>query len=91
MFFVNMLYYRILIVQEENYIVLSNQWYLWFALINFLEFFTNNKQDHRLQNIIKFDLLVWPTFEIISDFSMHNVYWDTLYIEKKKNYMLSMI
>ena len=47
--------------------------------MNFLEFFTNYKQDHRLQNAIKFDLLVWPTFEIISDFFMHNVYWDTLY------------
>ena len=31
----------------------------------------------------KFDLLVWPTFEIISDLSMHNVYWDTLYKQFK--------
>ena len=49
--------------------------------MDFLKFVTNYKQDHRLQNAIKFDLLVWPTFEIISDFSMHNVYWDTLYIQ----------
>ena len=48
--------------------------------MNCLEFFTNFKQDHRLQNAIKFDLLVWPTFEIISNLSMHNVYWDMLYI-----------
>ena len=50
--------------------------------MEFLEFFTNYKQDHRLQNVIKFDLLIWPTFEIINNFSTHNVYWDTLYIEK---------
>ena len=48
--------------------------------MDFLEFFTNYKQDHRLQNAIKFDLLVKSTFEIISDFFMHNVYWDTLYM-----------
>ena len=47
--------------------------------MDFLDFFTNYKQDLRLQNVVKFDPLVWPTFEIIIDFSMHNVYWDTLY------------
>ena len=47
--------------------------------MDLLDFFTNYKQDYMLQNVIKFDALVWPTFEIIIDFSMHNVYWDTLY------------
>ena len=47
--------------------------------MDFLEFFSNYNQDYRLHNAIKFELLVWPTFEKISDFSMHNVYWDTLY------------
>ena len=48
--------------------------------MDFLYFFTNYKQDHRLENYIIFDSLVWPTFEKIIDFSMHNVYWDTLYV-----------
>ena len=41
--------------QAEKYIVLQNQRYLWFALIDFLYFFTNHKQDRRLENAIKFD------------------------------------
>ena len=49
--------------------------------MNFLAFFTKYTQNYKLQNAIKFDLLVWPTVEIINDFSMHNVYWDTLYIQ----------
>ena len=48
MFFINMLNYNILIVQKENNIVLSNLWYLCFALMDFLDFFTNYKQDYRL-------------------------------------------
>ena len=48
--------------------------------MDFLYFFTNYKQDHRLEITIKFDLLVCPTIEKIIDFSMHNVYWDTLYV-----------
>ena len=68
------------IVQAEKYKVLPNQRYLWLALMDFLYFFTNYKQDHWLENAIKFDSLVWLTFEKISDFSMHNVYWDTLYM-----------
>ena len=52
--------------------------------MDFLEIFINYKQDYRLQNAIKFDLLVWPTFEIMSNFSMHNVYWDTLYVNKRE-------
>ena len=47
--------------------------------MDFLAFFTNYKQDYRLQNVIKFDMLICVTFEIIIDFSMHSVYWDTLY------------
>ena len=39
----------------------------------FSSFFTNYKHDHRLETAIKFDLLVWSTFEKISDFSVHNV------------------
>ena len=50
--------------------------------MDFLEFFTNYKQDNELQHAIQLDLLVWPTFEIIIDLSMHSVYWDTLYILK---------
>ena len=56
--------------------------YLWFAAMEFLYFFTNYKQDHWLEIFIKFDSLVSPTFEKIIDFSMHNVYWDTLYTER---------
>ena len=67
------------IVQAEKHIALPNQIYLWFASIDFLYFFTIIKQDHRLETAIAFDSLVWPTFEKIGDFSMHNVYWDTLY------------
>ena len=67
------------IVQAEKYIALPNQRYLRFALIDFLYFFTNLKQDHMLETTIKFDSLVWPIFEKVNDFSMHNVYWDTLY------------
>ena len=48
--------------------------------MDFLDFFTDYKQDYRLEDAIKFDMLVWPTLEIISNFFMHNVYWDTLYI-----------
>ena len=48
MFFVNTLNYRIPIVQEKNDIVLLNQWFLWFASMDFLEFFTNYKQDRHL-------------------------------------------
>ena len=43
-----------------------------------LFFYQYYKQDHRLEITIKFDSLVWRTFEKIIDFSMHNVYWDTL-------------
>ena len=68
------------IVQAEKHIPIPNQRYLWFALMDFLYFFTNYKQDHRLKTAIKFDSIVWPTFEKIIDFSMHNVYWDTLYV-----------
>ena len=66
-------------VQAEKHIGLPNQRYLWFASMDFLYFFTNYKQDHWLKIAIKFDLLVLLTFEKIIDFSMHNVYWDTLY------------
>ena len=48
--------------------------------MDFLYFFTNYKQDYRLEITMKFELLVWLTFEKIIDFSMHNVYWDTLYL-----------
>ena len=68
------------IVQAEKHTALPNQRYLWFASMDFLTFFTNYKQDHRLEITIKFNSLVWPTFEKIIDFSMHNVYWDTLYV-----------
>ena len=51
-FFFNMLNYRILIVQKENDIVLQNQWYLWFALIDFLAFRTKYEQDQRLESDI---------------------------------------
>ena len=67
------------IVQAEKHTALPNQRYLWFASMDFLNFFTNYKQDHRLEITIKLNSLVWPTFEKIIDFSMHNVYWDTLY------------
>ena len=52
----------------------------WFESMDFLYFFTDCKQDHiNLQPARKIDLLVCSTFETVSDFSMHNVYWDTLY------------
>ena len=47
--------------------------------MDFLYFFTNYKQDHRVKTAINFDSIFRPTFEKIIDFSMHNVYWDTLY------------
>ena len=53
--------------------------------MDFLEFFTNYQQDHKLEHAINLDLILCPTFEIISDFSMHNVYWDTLYIPSYKH------
>ena len=40
--------------------------------------FTNYKQNHMFETAIEFDSLVWPTFEKIIYFFMHNVYWDTL-------------
>ena len=49
--------------------------------MDFSLFLTNYKQDHSHETAIKFDSLVWPTFEKISDISMHNVYWDTLYVK----------
>ena len=49
--------------------------------MDFLYFYTNYKQDHRLEIALKFVSLVSPTFEKISDFSMYNVYWDTMYYE----------
>ena len=65
------------IVHPEKYKVLPNQGYFWCASMDFLYFFTNYKEDHRLENTIKFGSLVLPTFEKIGDLSMHNVYWDT--------------
>ena len=50
------------IVQAEKHIALPNQRYLWFVSVEFLYFFTNYKQGHRLENAIKFDSLVWLTF-----------------------------
>ena len=47
--------------------------------MDFPNFFTNCKQDHRLEITIKFNLLVWPLFQKIIDFSMHNVLRQSLY------------
>ena len=69
------------IVPVEKHIAFPNQRYLWFVSMDFLQFSPINKQDHRLKTELKFDSLVWLTFEKISDFSMHNVHWDTLYID----------
>ena len=64
------------IVQAEKHTALPNQKYLWFASMGYLNFFTNNyRQNHRLQITIKYNSLVWLTFDKIIDFSMHNVYW----------------
>ena len=49
--------------------------------MDFLYFFTNYKQDHRLEITIRFNSQV---FEKIIDVSMHNVYWDTLYNQLEK-------
>ena len=70
------------IVQAEKHTALPNQRYLWFASMDFLYFFINHIQDHRLEITIKFNSLVCSTFEKIIDFSMHNIYWDTLYKQK---------
>ena len=43
-------------------------------------FFHYYKPNHVLEIAMKFVSVVWPTFEKIIDFSMHNVSWDTLYI-----------
>ena len=66
--------------KAEKHVALPNQRYLWVAWMDFLYFSINYKQDcRRLRTAIEFDSLVWPTFEKISDFSVHNVYWDMLY------------
>ena len=51
--------------------------------MDFVHFFTKYEQDYRLETDIKFDFLVWPTFEKIIDVSTSNVYWDTLYYYKR--------
>ena len=76
------------IVQAEKHTALPNQRYLWFAWVDFLYLITNYKQDHRLEITIKFNSLVWRTFEKIIDFSMHNVYWDTLYVFMNSSFHL---
>ena len=45
------------IVQAEKHIALANQRYLWFMSMDFIYFFTNYKQEYRLEITIKFDLL----------------------------------
>ena len=67
------------IVHCTKHIGLPNQRHLWFASMDFHYFFTTYKQDYWLEITIKFGSLVRSTFEKIIDFSMHNVYWDTLY------------
>ena len=52
--------------------------------MNFLDFFTNYRQGHRLGNSLKFHFIVLPIFENISIISMHNIYWDTLSILRAK-------
>ena len=49
-------------------------------MMDFLEIWDNYKQSHRLDNGIKFDLIAFLNVEKISAISMHNVYWDTLYV-----------
>ena len=41
--------------------------------MNFFDFFTNYQPGHRIENAIKYDLLVGSTFEKIVDFSLYNV------------------
>ena len=45
--------YENYIVQAEKHTAFSNQRYLWFAWMGFLYFFTNYKQDHRLEKKYK--------------------------------------
>ena len=71
-------------MQAKKHIALQNQRYLWFASIDFLYFFANYKQENTLKTAIEFDLPVRFTFEKLSDFSMHIVYWDTLYSRAAK-------
>ena len=61
------------IVQAKKYIALSNQTYLWFASLDFFSI-----SSPIINKTIRLKLLVRPTFEKISDFSMHNVYWDRM-------------
>ena len=44
--------------KKKKDVALQNQRYLWFESMDFLNFFTNHKQEHSLKAAIKFDLLV---------------------------------
>ena len=46
----------------------------------FLNIFTHYRQGHMVGNCLKSDVTVLPNVEKISVISMHNIYWDTLYI-----------
>ena len=76
-----MLYFKCgnYIVQAEKHIALPNQTYLWFASMDFLYFFTNYKQDHRLESDLK---LVRLSDRLLrkSVIKKKNVYRDTLYM-----------
>ena len=56
------------IVQAETHIAIPNERYLLFASMDFLHFFTDYKQDYRLENGIRFNLLACNTFKKKRDF-----------------------